>query len=113
MNNIWTIEAQGRALISFCNAHDRPFEVDEDFEEAQAYIEESALQKDLTTLRDLYGKPLWDGESSLEVRRANPEEAGHWKRAYDAALQNSDIEIGNGFMTYLIAVVNPAPHIRR
>ena len=108
MNNIWTIDSHGRALLAFCNAHDRPYEVDEDFVEAEAYIEDGALQEALTILRDLDGKPLWDGESRLSVRRANSEEAARWKRAYDAALENSDIEYGNGFMTYLIALIEPA-----
>lgn len=110
MNNIWTIEAHGRAVISFCNAHDTPNEVDEDLEEAEAYIEDGALQEDLTVLRDLDGKPLWDGESNLSVRRASAEEASRWKRAYDAAPENNGVEHGNGFRSYLIAVIDPADH---
>ncbi|MBW4653506.1 MAG: hypothetical protein KME20_10800 [Kaiparowitsia implicata GSE-PSE-MK54-09C] len=107
MNNIWTIQANGRAVIAFCNAHDRPYEVDEDIDEAEAYVEDAGLQEDLTVLCDLDGKSLWDGESSLAVRRANAEEASRWKRAYDAALANNHIEYGDGFRTYLIAVIDP------
>jgi hypothetical protein len=47
-------------------------------------------------LVDADGKPLWDGESAIQVREATAAEHAEWKRSRDEAISDGEIDLDAG-----------------
>jgi hypothetical protein len=42
------------------------------------------------------GKPLWDGESAIEVREATVAQHAEWKQSRDQAISDGEIDLDAG-----------------
>ena len=70
----------------------------EDDDEARAIIddEEGSMRSDLKVLVGMDGKPLWDGESAVEVREATVAQHAEWKQSRDQAISDGEIDLDAG-----------------
>jgi hypothetical protein len=70
----------------------------EDDDEARAIIddEEGSMRSDLKVLVGMDGKPLWDGESAIEVREATVAQHAEWKQSRDQAISDGEIDLDAG-----------------
>jgi hypothetical protein len=70
----------------------------EDDDEARAITddEEGSMRSDLKVLVGMDGKPLWDGESAIEVREAIVAQHAEWKQSRDQAISDGEIDLDTG-----------------
>ena len=70
----------------------------EDDDEARAIIddEKGSMRSDLKVLVGMDGKPLWDGESAVEVREATVAQHAEWKQSRDQAISDGEIDLDAG-----------------
>ncbi len=96
---LFTIEAEGRPVMVV---------MAEDWEEARGFADSEAFQADLRGLEH-NGRPLWNGESTLLVREARPEEATAWQASFAQAYADGDAdeEDREDWATFLSEVVDP------
>ena len=70
----------------------------EDDDEARAIIddEKGSMRSDLKVLVGMDGKPLWDGESAIEMREATVAQHAEWKQSRDQAISDGEIDLDAG-----------------
>jgi hypothetical protein len=76
----------GKAVLTFRA-------VDDDQALAMIDDQEGSMRSDLKVLVDTDGKPLWDGESAIQVREATAAEHAEWKRSRDQAISDGEIDL--------------------
>ncbi len=86
-------------------------------EAAHAFMGDERLLSDLTVLLSGAG-PLWDGQSDLDLRKANASEIQRWKGSvalaiYDGTLESTRYALDRGWLKYLIPVTDPIAQERR
>jgi hypothetical protein len=94
---IFTLEIGGRAVMAF-TAEDRMW--------AEKLIEEETFRSDLTVYEH-EGRPLWDGRTDLFLREAFGDEVERFQAARSRAIRSGEMEDGEDFVTFLVAVTDP------
>ena len=87
---VYVAEISGRGIAAFDAASDA---------EAEMQLADKAFVRDLIVLQN-EGRPLWDGVSPIQMRRASPQETAVWQ---------SGLVVGDedGFV-FLVPVVDPS-----
>jgi hypothetical protein len=85
----------------------------EDDDEARAIIddEEGSMRSDLKVLVGMDGRPLWDGESAVEVREATVAQHAEWKQSRDQAISDGEIDL-DGSRNLIAQVCQHSPRSR-
>jgi hypothetical protein len=92
----FTVEIAGKPIACFRS---------ETQEDADHLFRAADFREDLTALES-EGKPLWDGEAALSLRKATPEERREVDEAYDFdedAEKDADAE----FIVFLVDITDP------
>ena len=93
----FTVEIEGKPIAAFrC----------EDREDAEGILEAADFHEDLMVLAGPGGKPLWDGNSSLHLRKAAQNEVEKVEAAWEQdedRLKNIDDE----YIVFLVPVSDP------
>jgi hypothetical protein len=95
---IYVAEVSGRGIAAFDAA-------DED--EAKARLADTALRRDLVLFQN-QGRPLWDGVSEIQLRRALPKEAETWQAGYATAAKPGGCGDHQHGLVFLVPVVDPS-----
>ena len=87
---VYVAEISGRGIAAFDAANDA---------EAEVHLADEAFVRDLTVLQS-QGRPLWDGVTKIQMRRASPEEEVAWQ---------SGLVVGDeDRFVFLVPVVDPS-----
>ena len=87
---VYVAEISGRGIAAFDAASEA---------EAAVHLADKAFVRDLIVFRS-QGRPLWDGVSKIQMRRASPEEAVAWQ---------SGMVVGDeDRFVFLVPVVDPS-----
>jgi hypothetical protein len=99
--NTYVANVGGRAVLAFRA---------EDDDEARAIVDDpdGSLRSDLRTLVDADRKPLWDGQSAIQVREATAAQHAEWEQSRDMAIMDGEIDLDAGdnpdeWNVYLVA----------
>jgi hypothetical protein len=84
--NTYVATISGKTVLTFRA-------VDDDQAHAMIDDQEGSMRSDLKVLVDADGKPLWDGESAIEVRDATADEHAEWERSRDQAIIDGEIDL--------------------
>jgi hypothetical protein len=96
---MFTVEAGGRP-IAVANYGT--------LDKAKKWFEGEVFKEGIAALEDKTGKPLWDGEAELYVRRAYPEEVAEWERSHAKSRREALPHDEDGErVAYLVPVVYP------
>jgi hypothetical protein len=87
--NTYVAMIGGKAVLTFRA-------VDDDQAHAMIDDQEGSVRSDLKVLVDTDGKPLWDGESTIQVRGATAAQHAEWKRSRDQAISDGEINLDAG-----------------
>jgi hypothetical protein len=70
----------------------------EDDDQAHAMIddEEGSIRSDLKVLIGADEKPLWDGNSAIQVREATAAQHAEWEQSRDQAISDEEIDLDAG-----------------
>jgi len=98
---VWTLVIGSQPVYAFAA---------DDQTTAERHLEDGGLKDDLAYYEDDEGSPLWDGEGSLSLRLATPNEHRTWRQAQEhpsleGMLNRQDPE---DCATYLVSIHDPA-----
>lgn len=89
----FTIEVGGQAVACFRS---------ENVDDATHFFQAEDFREDLTILQS-QGKPVWDGVSPLNLRKATAEEANEVQHAYEFD-DDPDRTVDDEFVVFLIPI---------
>jgi hypothetical protein len=100
MMAVWTLVVGVRPTYAFAARDARA---------AQRHLEDEGLKDDLSYYEDADGDPLWDGEDSLSLRPATPDEYRTWRNTQERGCDDiAGPEEARRRASYLVSVHDPA-----
>ena len=101
--SIYVAEINGRGIAAL-NADQNS--------DAEKFVKNPAIEAELMVLEN-DGAPLWDGEASICVRAAFPDEQSEWRESRDQAMREEKISSDNPeiWLCFLVPVIDPTDPI--
>ena len=80
--------------------------------DAEKFVKNPAIEAELMVLEN-DGAPLWDGEASIRVRAAFPDEQSEWRESRDQAMREEKNSSDNPeiWLCFLVPVIDPTDPI--